>query len=251
MATSTKTARSRLGLETLEQRLALTSYVGIGSGDLYIEVANRTNRVEVFEVVVSGVAKYRVVENGASKDHLKSKVTGGDVYFYGKNSPDLFKNFTRLWATAYGAGGDDILVGGSGNDRLFGEGGTDKLEGMGGADKLYAGNDGYSNVLIGGANDDELFGGAGRDFLFGEGGGDNLFGGGSNDYLDGGSGRDWLQGDAGNDTLVGGRDGVAERFMHGGKGADKFQSEYYWINGRRYNRDYPSDYTPRDGDTIS
>ncbi|EFO28694.1 outer membrane adhesin like protein [Roseibium sp. TrichSKD4] len=80
--------------------------------------------------------------------------------------------FGDLWSSnqIYGAGGNDIIVGGfygdqlaggTGNDRIWGNWGNDELHGNDGRDRLFGG---FGNdTLSGGAGNDRLWGGWGRD----------------------------------------------------------------------------------------
>ena len=70
----------------------------------------------------------------------------------------------------FGAGGNDIMIGGVRDDHLAGGDGRDRLWGLHGNDTLD-GNDGR-DTLIGGLGDDEIAGGRGQDFSYGGAGSD-------------------------------------------------------------------------------
>ncbi|MCP4183222.1 MAG: tandem-95 repeat protein, partial [Hyphomicrobiales bacterium] len=82
----------------------------------------------------------------------------------------------------YGAGGDDILIGGrradqidggTGDDLIFGGSGQDILNGNEGSDLIFGGRG--QDTITGGSQDDILFGGRGSDtFVFGEGSGHDV-----------------------------------------------------------------------------
>jgi Ca2+-binding RTX toxin-like protein len=169
----TKTPRTSLSLETLEERLNLSSY--IYQGDLYVVGTNAADTVEVRYETYGSVGYYKVTENGADRWYFASQVTGGDIGFYGYGGDDYVNNWTGLRLWAWGGEGNDTLIGDANGDHLFGEGGNDWLFGYGGQD--------------------ELNGGAGTD---------HLYGGSGNDTLDGGV-RDWaadyLYGEAGSDAF--------------------------------------------------
>lgn len=122
---------------------------------------------------------------------------------------------TTVNTYAFGADGDDTLLGGSGNDTLSGGAGRNRMLGGLGNDRINgsAGRD----FIYGEGGDDRLYGGAGNDFLDGGGNVDRLFGGEGDDYLTGGSGNDKLYGDSGNDTLEGGK---GDDLITGGDGGD-------------------------------
>lgn len=54
--------------------------------------------------------------------------------------------------------GDDVVFGGRGDDVIFGGEGNDWLSGGSGDDRIYAGGDGWQNILNGGAGQDDLYG---------------------------------------------------------------------------------------------
>jgi Ca2+-binding RTX toxin-like protein len=84
--------------------------------------------------------------------------------------------------TAYGNGGDDIIMGNLDDDKIFGNGGEDLLQGDFGDDTIHGG--GLNDVLIGGEGDDILSGQDGNDKLYGDLGNDILKGGsGANDFI--------------------------------------------------------------------
>ena len=77
--------------------------------------------------------------------------------------------------TAYGNGGDDIIMGNLDDDKIFGNGGEDLLQGDFGDDIIHGG--GRNDILIGGEGDDILSGEDGNDKLYGDIGNDILKGG--------------------------------------------------------------------------
>lgn len=60
--------------------------------------------------------------------------------------------------TVYAYDGDDTVFGRKGADKIDGGNGSDKLSGGSGDDTIYAGDDGWLNILNGGAGSDELKG---------------------------------------------------------------------------------------------
>ncbi len=60
--------------------------------------------------------------------------------------------------TIYAKGGDDTVFGRRGNDTIYGGDGNDRLSGGPGKDVIYAGGDGYENIVNGGAGADDLYG---------------------------------------------------------------------------------------------
>ncbi|WP_269586164.1 putative Ig domain-containing protein [Roseibium sp. Sym1] len=102
--------------------------------------------------------------------------------------------FGDLWSPnqIYGAGGNDIIIGGLNGDQLAGGSGSDRLWGLLGDDDLQ-GNDG-DDQLYGGFGSDTLSGGAGNDRLWGGWGRDNFVyatGGGSDTIMDFETGLNW------------------------------------------------------------
>lgn len=97
----------------------------------------------------------------------------------------------------FGAGGNDVLIGGNADDRLAGGPGSDRINGRAGNDVLEGNED--DDRVIGGGGNDRLTGGHGDDVLKGQGGVDSLVESGDVDFqlsdrrLDG-HGRDRLSG---------------------------------------------------------
>ncbi len=124
---------------------------------------------------------------------------------------------------AYGASGDDTLIGNDAANNLTGNAGGDFLEGHAGDDVLRP--ERGSDIALGGIGDDSVWAGgedAGNDIVVGGGGNDILAGGGGDDFIIGGGaddgdmrqilrvnedsasdGDDTLYGGSGNDTLLG------------------------------------------------
>lgn len=97
-------------------------------------------------------------------------------------------NFEQYYA--FGALGDDTLIGGELDDRLTGRAGDDYLEGRGGDDFLSAleGN----NYIDGGAGNDLIQAGDGDDIVLAGSGDDIIFLMGGSNSIDGGEGSDIL-----------------------------------------------------------
>lgn len=151
----------------------------------------------------------------------------------------------------YGAGGDDVLIGGT-SAHLYGGGGDDRLylvdgsvsdEGGDGFDQafcsgkscfvsygvdvltftsaidVFAQAENTATTIYANAGDDELRGGYEGDKLMGAAGEDELFGEGGDDQLFGGDGDDEIRDDWGNDQLSG---GAGADWMAGGRGDDRY-----------------------------
>ena len=88
-------------------------------------------------------------------------------------------------ATLYGAGGDDVLVGGRLASALYGDDGNDQLFAFSSGGSLRGGRG--DDMLIGYFGDDTLHGDDGQDILVGGYGLDQLHGGNGDDLLIGGS----------------------------------------------------------------
>ncbi len=117
------------------------------------------------------------------------RLVGQDGLYVSGSVNDEIMLLDAAGASAYGNGGDDVLVGRAGDDRLSGDTGNDALDG--------------------GAGSDTLEGGTGEDMLRGGAGADRLSGNEGNDRLDGGAGDDMLWGGTGDDTYLFARgDGV-------------------------------------------
>jgi Ca2+-binding RTX toxin-like protein len=71
----------------------------------------------------------------------------------------------KVPVTLHGAAGRDTLFGAGGNDMIVGGPGSDRLRGRGGDDVIYGGPG--SDLIKGGAGNDTLRGGPGRDEVLG------------------------------------------------------------------------------------
>src|SRR4051794_25033958 len=137
MSSTPKTLRT-LGLETLEDRLVLSSnlvagnlvvnatnaaapvtasyetYSAVGyyhvAGNLVANGTNAADHVTVSYETYSGVGYYHVADNAANAYYQASKVTS--LTFNGQAGDDVFKNMTNLRCTANGGDGNDVLMGG-------------------------------------------------------------------------------------------------------------------------------------------
>lgn len=133
---------------------------------------------------------------------------------------------------AYGAQGNDTLIGNDDNNTLTGFGGNNTLNGGGGTDTadyslapgsvninltLGGGFNGYGNNIdsltnienvTGSQFNDSLAGNNDANTLIGNAGDDELSGGGGDDVFEGGAGADRINGDGGSDTISYGRSGA-------------------------------------------
>lgn len=175
MKPSAKMPRTRPGLETLEDRLVLSTTVT--HGQIVITAPDSGDNV----VVKAAGRNYQVIENNVTTTIPARAVKAQTVVFRGGAGNDSFYNLTsNLRVIAHGGAGNDILSGGPLNDQLFGDGGDDYLYGNGGNDSLF-----------GGDGNDRLFGGAGLDQLFGNAGDDFLDAGSPGEAVNGGDGYDF------------------------------------------------------------
>ena len=177
--------------------------VAVGSKDAFIDLRAATletefgggGRVSAHRGVADGytIAHGVVIENayGAKGDDTLMGNSAG-------NRLDGRSGNDKVYARAgddivIGGGGVDTLHGGSGEDRIFGGSGNDRLDGGIGAD-----------MLDGQKGNDSVHGRDGDDTLFGNDGNDRIWGGYADDKLSGGDGIDQLKGGIGNDTVFGG-----------------------------------------------
>ena len=121
---------------------------------------------------------------------------------------DVVVTFGSEIENAYGAKGNDRIIGNELDNLLRGHGGKDLLAGKGGDDRLEGGSGG-----------DTLWGDHGNDLIFGGRGDDRMNGGADDDRLSGNRGQDKLDGQAGDDFLLGGRGKDVFIFKNNG-GAD-------------------------------
>jgi Ca2+-binding RTX toxin-like protein len=182
---NTSNAR-RLGMESLESRQLMAAVV---SGNLDIVGSNSADNVKVEDVVISGISRIRVTQNGNVQTFNASSVTGR-VRFWGYGGNDRFDYYGGKNCYVDGGAGNDFISADRGNDLLVGGDGNDTIEGWGGNDELQ-----------GGYGDDVLDGGAGHDRLFGQAGADILGGGSGDDQIIGGTGIDIAFGGSGNDQF--------------------------------------------------
>ncbi len=176
---------------------------------------------------------------GAGDDHITAG--NGDDYLQGGEGNNILLGgggFDNLYGgggndfldvglgggSAYGYGGDDILVGGADQySYLSGGDGNDTLTlgGLGGSASGEAGND----TLTGGSGNDSLSGGGGNDEIHGGEGSDQLY---DDDYSVSSTGDDILDGGAGDDTIAsyGGADTI-----DGGEGFDRLTLDRTYQTG--------------------
>lgn len=144
----------------------------------------------------------------------KSVIAFDKVSFGGGTGDDYFKNATTFDTDAYGAEGNDTLIGGWGNDKLTGGLGNDTIHGGQGHDWLAGGNswaggspllDDGDDTIHGDDGNDHISGGyTGLNKLYGDNGDDVLYGGNLKDTILGGNGNDALEGGLGGDYMLGG-----------------------------------------------
>ena len=183
--------KSRLQLESLEDRMLPAVYSGIDYAVIYSSDANDT------VIVQDQGTDLSITENGVRHEVSTARATelGREfrIYFYGNEGDDYFSNESSIPAYARGDG----YFPHDGNDTLISMHADDILLGNGGNDALYS----FSGNVV-------LDGGAGNDYLMNEGGVAEMIGNDGNDTLLGGPGADTLQGGDGDDHLEGkgGRD---------------------------------------------
>ena len=154
-------------VETLEQRMLLSSGIGLGEdGILSIEGTEGRDVVRVRKTPGSRWQQVRVSLNGEHQDFLKDAIKGVNVELLGGNDRFQVVGLSARFdvpVTADGGAGDDQLQSGDGDDVLLGGPGNDLLQGGNGDDQLDGG-EGRDKVI--GANGvDEVAGGLGRDRL--------------------------------------------------------------------------------------
>lgn len=128
-------------------------------------------------------------------------ITGSAADLNGNGDIEANEIFGFAPDAAYGAAGDDSIVGAGGDDSLFAGEGDDAVAGLDGDDQL--GGRGGNDFIEGDAGDDQIFGAAGNDTLDGDAGDDLIFGGAGNDDIEGWAGNDTLWAGTGDDTLEG------------------------------------------------
>jgi Ca2+-binding RTX toxin-like protein len=226
--------------------------VTLMNGDIYIYRTNSADTATVGLQNKKGILSYKVTLNGQNTIFPVSSATaGGDIFFYGYDGNDTFKNMTALRCTAYGMKGNDTLIGGMNDDLLDGGDGNDTLEDNYGADQLFGGanndllhggtyydSDNSGNYLDGGDGSDTVYGssgsdtidgGAGNDRLLGLAGNDFIYGRAGDDHIEGNAGNDFLQGNEGDDRIFGGDDndlilgGDDNDWLYGGRGSDELR----------------------------
>lgn len=173
------------------------------------------------------------LRGGPGNDVLRGSRGGFDVADYSERTAAVTVDLDGV-ADDGEAGETDTLtgiegiVGGTGDDILRGDARSNELVGRGGADSLIGGVG--SDFVFGGDGTDTLRGGSGRfDLLLGGRGNDTLSGGDGEDELNGNAGADTVRGGDGRDRIGGGRgrdtlfarDGLRDRFVRGGPGADR------------------------------
>lgn len=202
-------------------------------GDLYVR-GNGTNESYVFYRGI-GALDVRAKRNGVLANPAGFRPTGNIVTYAGAGNDSVEMNWTisgqspaRFFGqdgndTMWGAGLNDLLVGGQGSDMLISSDGDDTLWGDdlpvavigAGGSFVQRQTSPFPSAGLPGA--DFLYGGNGNDFLFGEEGNDRIYGEGGDDYSHGGDGNDTLADTLGTNILRG--EAGADR-ISGGSGSD-------------------------------
>jgi len=214
---NTKTPRSNLNLETLEDRFALSvASATLANGTLTIYGDNNESSVRVYEswYMYQGGPNIVVKDyvNGFTRSFASSSVQR--LQFVGGAGLDRIVNeVSWLPLQAWGNGGNDYLEGGNASDILEGGDGNDTLVGKGMHDQLY-----------GGYGTDRLSGGEGTDIL------DGGVGDWCADSLHGGPGMDW--------------------FRYDQAPVYSWSNYGYWYISGYYNRDSPVDLNLYEYDTV-
>lgn len=96
---------------------------------------------------------------GGFADPSSNRIVGtdNDDTIYGTERRDVIEAKDGN-DTVYALGGDDVVFGGRDDDVIHGGDGNDWLSGGSGRDSLYAGGDGWQNILNGGPGVDRLHG---------------------------------------------------------------------------------------------
>lgn len=243
--------RWRLELENLESRELKAADISVINGDLYIHGTNGADDIEVnynYTTHIYSVTDNQRTTTGKPLTTVTNwQVPGGDIFFYGNNGDDKFKNNnTHLRTTAYGGFGNDTILGSYEVDKIYGGDGNDTIRGGHAKDQIYGQNG--DDTIYGGADNDMLDGGANADIIYGEGGidiviagmdfapnqlyggfdddtviggkgDDSIYGGEGHDLLDGGLGADEVFGEGGNDRIFLGNDALGN-YAEGGAGND-------------------------------
>lgn len=98
----------------------------------------------------------RYNENDTAENTAKEYLATSKLSFSGNalNNEIILNDTYGNYINAFGAAGNDTIVGGSGNDSIDGGLGNDSLFGGAGNDTLFGGLDTISDTLVGGAGDD-------------------------------------------------------------------------------------------------
>jgi Ca2+-binding RTX toxin-like protein len=206
----------RLLIEHLESRRLLSAnQISYDDFARSIVIEGTTGNDSAWVWTDANSVHVQLLNQSGTKSASFSKSSVDWVRYFGGAGDDRFENASSVHVQAWGAAGNDLLIGGSGNDDLLGEDGNDWLYGVAGDD-----------ALIGGKGDDTLYGGDGKDGLSAEDGNDELYGEAGSDWLSGaagndvilaGLGEDYILGGSGDDTLIGGED---DDTIHGEEGHD-------------------------------
>src|SRR5262245_6580274 len=135
--------RSRLNVETFDDRLLPSATVGLADGVLSI-TADNSHRAR-FLVSQPTSDRVVVVDQGARTSTSWNSMDIKRIDFTGGPFNDKFDNRTAIPSRATGGAGNDIILGGQGNDVFTGSPGLDFYMGNGGRDLIF--RNGYRAVF--------------------------------------------------------------------------------------------------------
>src|SRR5262245_43494337 len=109
---------ARLTVEQLESRELPASHFVLGGGLLRVQGTMAADRLRI---TAAGAGRVRVALSGGFNEvHTYGIGQVRRITFRALAGPDRFVNRTGIASEAYGARGNDVLIGNGGNDRLVG-----------------------------------------------------------------------------------------------------------------------------------
>jgi hypothetical protein len=176
------------GLESLENRMLLSSVVLSGNSLVFNGDQNGTNTITA-TLSSDGQTILANIDGNTGSFAVNSV---NSMWVYGGIAGDtviIDPHITVNLTVTCGDGNDYVSCGG-GNSTVYGNGGNDTIIGNGGQNEFH-----------GGAGDDSIVGGSGASRLYGDDGNDTIIGGSGSDVISGGTGNNITQGPAG-DTII-------------------------------------------------